>query len=555
MTLPLFLLAAVLSSASDPLPKLLGRAFELGQLGLAEFPDGEAESPGHKARRLAAAEELAALAGDPKSELRRAAVLALGKTAEQGGEAALLKAAQDADAGVRSEAALALFRMRLLKRVPEYSTAAVNALVLLAADPEPEVRWRALYAFSRWPEPRALEALRTGQTSPDPRARLFAAKALAKQGATLDPALSADADLYVRAEYAAAEGAGLKDRSAHVRAAAADFYAKKSAGAPVTDLVKMALEDSPLPRGQALLALAKIPASPEATAALAAARVAEGWWVRAKGYEAGAADETVARLGLADKDPRVAAAALEAFNAASPEKAKAAWAKVLRDPKAPLELLGTAVDIAAAAGPDGVRPLLDALEARAPGLTPEVRGSIRKALKAAAKAQPERAHDIAYALEAFPEATDRPRVFKRLTGPAAFRMKTAKGELTLELDAAAAPNHAAAFADSVARKLYDGTTWHRVVTAFVVQGGDPRGSGWGDDGWRLEDEPSDRPFLRGTVGMPKAGKDTGGCQLFVSLAPTPHLEGRYTVFGKVTAGLEVLDLLEPGDRIESVTAL
>ncbi|OGS41146.1 MAG: hypothetical protein A2506_02060 [Elusimicrobia bacterium RIFOXYD12_FULL_66_9] len=55
--------------------------------------------------------------------------------------------------------------------------------------------------------------------------------------------------------------------------------------------------------------------------------------------------------------------------------------------------------------------------------------------------------------------------------------------------------------------------------------------------------------MRGTVGMPKAGKDTGGCQLFVSLVPTPHLDGRYTVFGRVVSGMEVLDLLEPGDKI------
>ena len=83
----------------------------------------------------------------------------------------------------------------------------------------------------------------------------------------------------------------------------------------------------------------------------------------------------------------------------------------------------------------------------------------------------------------------------------------------------------------------------------MVQGGDPRGSGWGDAGWRLADEINRIPFERGTVGMPKAGKDTGGCQLFVSLVPTPHLDGRYTAFGRVVYGMDVFDRIEPGDKI------
>ena len=128
---------------------------------------------------------------------------------------------------------------------------------------------------------------------------------------------------------------------------------------------------------------------------------------------------------------------------------------------------------------------------------------------------------------------------------------TEKGTVELALDDIEAPQHAASVVDSVKRGVYEGTTWHRVVTGFVVQGGDPRGSGWGDDGWRLADEIGRRRFIRGTLGMPKATKDTGGCQLFVSLVPTPHLDGRYTAFGQAVSGLDVLDRLEPGDKILS----
>ena len=130
-------------------------------------------------------------------------------------------------------------------------------------------------------------------------------------------------------------------------------------------------------------------------------------------------------------------------------------------------------------------------------------------------------------------------------------LETARGTVEILLDAQAAPNTAAAVADAARRGVYDGTIWNRVVTAFVVQGGDPRGSGWGDDGFRLVDEVNPRPFLRGTLGMPKAGPDTGGCQLFVSLVPTPHLDGRYTAFGRVISGMDALDALEPGDLIRS----
>ncbi|PIR16053.1 MAG: peptidylprolyl isomerase [Elusimicrobia bacterium CG11_big_fil_rev_8_21_14_0_20_64_6] len=144
---------------------------------------------------------------------------------------------------------------------------------------------------------------------------------------------------------------------------------------------------------------------------------------------------------------------------------------------------------------------------------------------------------------------DAPKFFTPLTSSPTLVLETEKGIVELLLDAEAAPNTAAAVADAARRGVYDGTIWHRVVTAFVVQGGDPRGSGWGDDGFRLVDEVNPAPFLRGTLGMPKAGPDTGGCQLFVCLVPTPHLDGRYTAFGRVVSGMGVLDVLEPGDKI------
>ena len=106
---------------------------------------------------------------------------------------------------------------------------------------------------------------------------------------------------------------------------------------------------------------------------------------------------------------------------------------------------------------------------------------------------------------------------------------------------------------ALARKdFFDGTTIHRVVPDFVVQAGDPRGDGTGGPGYALRDELNGRPYVRGTVGMALSGPDTGGSQWFVTLSRQPHLDGAYTDFGEVTAGLEVVERNEQNARLLSV---
>jgi cyclophilin family peptidyl-prolyl cis-trans isomerase len=138
-------------------------------------------------------------------------------------------------------------------------------------------------------------------------------------------------------------------------------------------------------------------------------------------------------------------------------------------------------------------------------------------------------------------------------GVVGLRFETSRGAFDVDLFPREAPLHVANVVHLARGGFYDGLTWHRVVTGFVVQGGDPRGDGWGDPGWTLPDEVSAIPYTRGTLGMPKAGKDTGGCQLFFTHGRAPHLDGRYTVFGRIVRGVEVLDLLEEGDAIIKVT--
>jgi HEAT repeat protein/cyclophilin family peptidyl-prolyl cis-trans isomerase len=136
---------------------------------------------------------------------------------------------------------------------------------------------------------------------------------------------------------------------------------------------------------------------------------------------------------------------------------------------------------------------------------------------------------------------------------------TEKGEFWVELFPDLAPHHVKNFIRMARNREYDKLKFHRVVPNFVVQGLDPRGDGWGRKGILLRDEINRLKFLRGYVGMPNSGPDTGGCQMFITLIPTPHLDDRYTIFGKIISGgvktdsMQVVSALQVGDRVLRVT--
>jgi cyclophilin family peptidyl-prolyl cis-trans isomerase len=136
--------------------------------------------------------------------------------------------------------------------------------------------------------------------------------------------------------------------------------------------------------------------------------------------------------------------------------------------------------------------------------------------------------------------------------PTAY-IDTSKGTIQFELAVLDAPRTVANFMTLVRRNYFRGVQLHRVVPDFVVQDGDPRGDGEGGPGYTIRDEINQRPFLRGTVGMALDWADTGGSQFFITHSPQPHLDGRYTVFGHVVAGLDTLDHLVQWDIIRRVT--
>ncbi|MCM2271247.1 MAG: HEAT repeat domain-containing protein [candidate division Zixibacteria bacterium] len=130
---------------------------------------------------------------------------------------------------------------------------------------------------------------------------------------------------------------------------------------------------------------------------------------------------------------------------------------------------------------------------------------------------------------------------------------TDKGEITFELLFDIAPLTVINFVELAKSGFYDGLLFHRVVPNFVAQGGDPRGDGWGGPEYFIRCEYSRVPYSRGTVGIATSGKDTGGSQFFITLSPQPHLNGRYTVFGQVTSGMEFADEITRGDVIQRIT--
>jgi len=454
----------------------------------------------------------------------------------------------------------------------------------------------------------------------DPTARAAGARALGKQAdpaviAELVPHLS-DFDWRVRAslllaiaelaepqraDTAAREfcAALLVDRHPLVREAAASALDSLGLG-PHANLLQPALADPvPAVRLAALHCAARWRA-PGARAAWQAARRDSVDFVRAgalaasaRVWDAGAACDTlVAALGSPHAGERTAAcAALAALPRPQHARATTALAGALAD--GDFAVAATAAEALATLGASAQLPALAACYAArgsdradadvrlaaveaASALVRDARGGARSAAqslfeRATADSDPRIVHAAAIGrarLDGTAEpaavvvrATDTPLAVDSLPaidlGRVRVRVVTTRGEAVIELNGDDYPRTVANFLRLVDRGFYADGVFHRVVPAFVVQGGCPRGDGWGDAGWSIPCEYGDLRYdAPGVVGMAHAGKDTGGSQFFVTHLPVPRLDGRYTAFGRVVSGMDVVDALVRGDRfrVERVVA-
>jgi cyclophilin family peptidyl-prolyl cis-trans isomerase/HEAT repeat protein len=492
-----------------------------------------------------------------------------------------------------------------LFRFQEDATVAVAAAGLELADPQ--LRSRAAYALGRYPRPAGAVALRGLLADGDPFVRGWAARGLGQVGEGADLALLlpllgdaatapvvqalragarlvADGKAAAPGEWREPVAALLDDRRPGVRLTAFEVAGTWLIDERIGERLLTAVRSgSPRERQLAVVALALGGDARAGDAVAAAARDGEPAVRRAAAEAAGrlGAGEVLGRLA-ADPSPGVRVAALGARLATAPDDAArealardalAAEDAVMRasaldwlaeTPRLPVAELREAL-ARAAADPldDARRSALAALRARAEA-APEERAAAVAALTAVAAGAPDWVlrQDAGAALGALAEPVPPLGEAGRRLPVAAYRdlvmraavphrvvMETSRGTVELALHCPLAPLTCANFLSLAGQGFYDGLAFHRVVPDFVVQTGDPRGDGFGGPGWSVRDELGPLRYETGTLGMALSGPDTGGSQFFVTLSPQPHLDGGYTAFGRVTAGQQVLEAIEQGDRL------
>jgi len=256
---------------------------------------------------------------------------------------------------------------------------------------------------------------------------------------------------------------------------------------------------------------------------------------------------------LSDSDPGVQAAAVAALGQLEdPASLSEIRDAVTRSGSATPAAPDVAIEAIAAAEAHGSEPaareIVDAAYRHPSVLVSRLaRRSLVKKFGADPSAYPWRTYDAKS-----PEEYAGAAALERESALPVVRIETERGTLVLRLLPREAPLTVRNFLTLARRGYFDGVRIHRVAPGFVVQDGDPTGTGNGGPGYEIRDELNTTPYETGTVGMALAGPDTGGSQWFVTMAPEPHLDGAYTVFGRVIAGMEIAGRIEQGDRIVRV---
>jgi cyclophilin family peptidyl-prolyl cis-trans isomerase/HEAT repeat protein len=508
------------------------------------------------------------------------------------------------DVGYPKEARVEAVRLGMyaLVRLRAYDALAST---LLDGAGRPRSRWWPVaYAFQRINDPRAAPVLLALLESDGQIARAFAARGLgvlkhAPAGARLT-AFAADAAQpmavrvqAVRALAAIGNPAPSKDLLGMVTARKADPTLQMEAVAALGQLrsapaveafLELASAPWPTMRAAALTALART--DPDTFITVLAGLDADPHWsVRAAlatalGELPDHRGEARLRAMLDDEDQRVLPSVLDALVASGAPSARDALAARLTSDD-PVVRMAAARGLARLKAIDQVPALTTALEASRADGTYVARAAILSALAALDRttAVPlltqalddrdwavrlraaELLREIDAGSGARPATPAPPPPVAELASfeahvapaysPTAY-IDTEKGVIQIELAVVDAPRTVANFTLLARKGFFNDVPWHRVVADFVVQGGDPRGDGEGGPGYTIRDEINQRPYLRGTVGMALDWADTGGSQFFITHSPQPHLDGRYTVFGQVVTGMDVVDALQQWDLVRRV---
>jgi cyclophilin family peptidyl-prolyl cis-trans isomerase/HEAT repeat protein len=577
-------LAAVLEDAE---PSVRGAAaFVIGQM------------TGEAARESAESTLLDALRDEVDPAVSALLIEALGKVGGENASLPLAEALDDPSSEVRGRAAIAL---GLLGRREIAHEGADLALVGHAGEFEDEVRWRVYYALARRKAPSALDVFIEGLGDRHALVRAYAARGLGelKDDRGLYPLMSllADDDWRVAVNAARSLGrsedpraieplaqlasssdehlaltaidalgalggdrasevlaAGLGSENWRIQAACARAFADADSANALPYLTRMLESPNAHIRAAAAAGLGSVGDAPAARALLDLVSREGNSLVLASAFNAMAGLEglkagVLLELAKGCDDMVVAASLAGAIGETGDERAADAL----------VDLYRRFPDVA------DVTPHMEIIDALGRIKSREPVGLLREALEDPRKPVAEKA---AWALEEITGEDFSGQVpvnstvegepdFRRardLAG-AKVRINTDKGEILIRLLTDDAPVTVCNFADLVEGGYFDGLTFHRVVPDFVIQGGCPRGDGWGGPGYMIPCEYNHARYGRGYVGMALAGKDTGGSQFFITHSPQPHLDGRYTIFGVVEAGMDVVDEIQVGDRMTSLELL
>jgi HEAT repeat protein len=547
--------------------------FTLGQLG-----NRDAVAALISARAGATAEDMVMIAE------------ALGKIGGDDAVQALLDLLRDFNSSVRGAAALGLARNK--------NTGAAGSLMLAIHDPDPTVRRRAIYALEKQDvESRTCATLEGFLSDDDASIRAASARTLGKltcrnaSKSLIHVLRDDDVHVVINATRALGEIAAKdavqpigdllrSNKSLEVRGTAAEALGKIGDKNGRDALMQGLLDTSVLVRANSVRALAECMGE-KSEMFVDEARRDGSRLVRAEAIECYGVAGLNARVGelgriaTGDKDPMMRAAAIKALGMIKDSTVPPLLPPMLRDPD--FAVVAAAVDaIGEQSYRDAIPVLMETYDAHderqfvdvqievvnvlskmmaveaesllvdaASHPDARIRAAAVDALTKMGKPVPTVPSDREFHQQTFDKT--RRKVLAPPSGLHHAVITTSNGDIAVELFGDDAIQTVANFMEWAKKGFYKGLTVHRVVPNFVIQGGDPRGDGNGDAGFTIPAEVSRYHFDEGYLGIADSGKDTGSCQWFITLSPQPHLDGRYTIFGKVTKGMDVVWKIDRGD--------